>query len=362
MKVLCVCPIGIGNYLMFYPACRVLKRLEPHWSLHLLGLREGIRDFARGDPLWDGVHVFDPTQMKGKPLRRAGVIAELRKERFDASINFFPGNKWMYNALPVLAGISRRYGFDYPYHPVHTLPFLLTSRAPVDKSAHDVRNNLAVVAFVTGKRPGTVEYEFPSLCDEADLDWARQFLRRHDVRNAVAVHPGSSADHGMAAKRWPASRFGYLADKLCRRLDAAALLVGGPDENGLKRAVAEAMSEKHMVVEPVSLRRTAALLCLSRLAVCNDSGLMHIASCQDVPTVGIFGPTDERRNAPMGRRSLVVRKPMKGFPIWTTENVGNRAVPPDVDPSASLRALSVEEAWQRIGPWLDRALEPSDSA
>lgn len=362
MKVLCVCPIGIGNYLMFYPACRVLKRLEPGWSLHLLGLREGIREFARDDPLWDGIHVFDPTKMEGMPARKARAVAALRRERFDLSINFFPSNKWMYNLLPVLAGIPRRVGFDYRYRPLGTLWFLLTRRAPVEGGVHDLRNNVNMAFFAAGREPEPVDDEFPALYGDEDAEWARTFLADHDIRAAVAVHPGSSAEHGMAAKRWPVERFGELADRVCRRVGGVALIVGGPEEKELKRAAAEAMGERHVVVEGVSLRRTAALLGLSRVALCNDSGLMHIASCLDVPTVGIFGPTDERRNAPMGRRSLVVRKSMEGFPIWTTENVGNRAVRSGVDPAAPLRALSVDEAWEQVAPWLEKPAEADGGA
>jgi ADP-heptose:LPS heptosyltransferase len=134
------------------------------------------------------------------------------------------------------------------------------------------------------------------------------------------------------------------------------LILGGPDEEALKRATADAMRRAYVLVEPVSLRRTAALLRLSRLALCNDSGLMHIASCAGAPTVGIFGPTDERRNAPMGKPSLVVRSPLPGFPLWTSKNVGNRASPSGVDPAAALEALSVEEAWEQVAPWLEETL------
>ena len=59
-KVLCICPIGIGNYLLFYPACVLLKKHDPALQLHLLGLRRSIADLAYADPLWSGITVFDP--------------------------------------------------------------------------------------------------------------------------------------------------------------------------------------------------------------------------------------------------------------------------------------------------------------
>jgi ADP-heptose:LPS heptosyltransferase len=79
---------------------------------------------------------------------------------------------------------------------------------------------------------------------------------------------------------------------------------------------------------------------------------MHIAACQGTPTVGIFGPTDEKRNGPVGGRVLVIRKKMEGFPVWTALNVGDRSLPQGIDARASLKALSVDEAWEQLRPWL----------
>jgi hypothetical protein len=45
---------------------------------------------------------------------------------------------------------------------------------------------------------------------------------------------------------------------------------------------------------------------------------------------------------------------MPGFPVWTAVNAGNRHVPDGVNPSASLEALSAEDAWQQIEPWLTK--------
>lgn len=54
----------------------------------------------------------------------------------------------------------------------------------------------------------------------------------------------------------------------------------------------------------------------------------------------------------MGEGNLVIRREMAGFPLWTAGNVGVRSVKSDIDPSASLKALSVDEAWEKVEPWL----------
>jgi hypothetical protein len=54
----------------------------------------------------------------------------------------------------------------------------------------------------------------------------------------------------------------------------------------------------------------------------------------------------------VGPGHIVIRKAMEGFPLWTASNVGVRAVKNGVDPRASLRALSVGDAWEQMAPWL----------
>ena len=147
-----------------------------------------------------------------------------------------------------------------------------------------------------------------------------------------------------------------MSDEACRFCSADAYVVGSADEADVKQATAAAMKQRVHVVEPVSIRRTAALLSECTMCICNDSGIMHMAACMGVPTVGIFGPTDERRNGPYGRKTLVIRKPMTGFPLWTAENVGDRGVPHGVDPRASLAALTADDAWEQLRPWLEKTI------
>ena len=52
-----------------------------------------------------------------------------------------------------------------------------------------------------------------------------------------------------------------------------------------------------------------ACLRRARLFIGNDSGLMHIAAAAGTPTLGLFGPSDERRYGPWGDKAVAVRGP-----------------------------------------------------
>jgi heptosyltransferase I len=361
VKILCVCPIGVGNYLLCYPAFVLLKKSMPDASLHLLALREGIAQLARGDVLWDGITVFDPTQLRKNIMTPFRILLALRDQRFDASLNFFPSNTWQYHALPWLGGVKRRYAFCYHVNSLLKLSFLSNHKTPVNAELHDVRQNMSLIASFCGNDTTESPLVFPTLFTEEDNHWARLHaasLSHSKIR--IGVHPGSSAEHGMEAKRWAPENFAGLTDYVCQFLGGEAYIFGGADEEPLKIRVARAMKFRAHIVRPVSLQRTAALLSQCTLCICNDSGLMHMAACAGVATVGIFGPTDEKRNGPIGGNTLVIRKKMEGFPLWTACNVGKRSLPKGMDPHANLKVLSVEDAWQQLKPWISRT-KPADS-
>ncbi len=353
MKLLCICPIGIGNYLLCYPSWAILRSELPDAELHLLALRNSITDLAGKDRLWNTVHCIDPTAQPGA-RKSFAFIRTLRMERYSASLSFFPSNTWQYNLLPFLAGIPRRYAFRYRFKGVSSLSFVNTRLRETDPSLHDVFQNVALAELFLEKELKDPRISFPTLFSPAEMQRAHALLPEHG-KPFFAVHPGSSAEHGMDAKRWPPERFGALADRIGEALGATALILGGPEEKGLKLTVAAAMKRPHRIVAPQQLRITSAMLHGCALCLCNDSGIMHLAAATGTPVIALFGPTDERRNGPFGPGHCIIRKPMPGFPVWTAANVGSRRLPRGFDPRRSLLALSVDEAWGQCSRFLSEA-------
>lgn len=352
MKILCICPIGIGNYILTYPAFNLLRKARSGDELHLLALRRSIAELAQNDPLWNKIHCIDPTQSPSFRLQYR-LIRELSLERFSDSISFFPSNNWQYNLVPFLCGIKDRHAFSYPLKKGYSLSFLNNHLVPVDPQAHDVTQNVRLASLFAGSSNPAGPCVFPALFTVKESAEADRYLEKLGGPELyIGVHPGSSDEHGMAAKRWDPMRFGELAAKICGELKAQALFFGSPDEDKIKHVAASIMKAPSHIVAPATLGMTAALLHRCALLLCNDSGLMHMAACMGVPAVAIFGPTDEHRNGPFGAGHLVIRKALDGFPAWTASTVGVRTVKSGFDPQASLKALSVDYAWEKVMPWL----------
>ena len=116
-------------------------------------------------------------------------------------------------------------------------------------------------------------------------------------------------------KEWPIARFVALVERLTGDdgplPGARVMVLGAPSERDTARPLLDAIAaeRKIEVFDDVSL--LAAYACLKRadLYIGNDSGLMHMAAAAGVPTLGLFGPTQDLHYAPFGPRAAVVRTP-----------------------------------------------------
>jgi heptosyltransferase-1 len=128
-----------------------------------------------------------------------------------------------------------------------------------------------------------------------------QRLAEFDAGEFAILNPGA----GWGAKRWPVERYGEVARGLAD-IGVRSVLNYGPGEEGLVRS-AEAASGGTARAVSCTLTELIALTRRARLFVGGDTGPLHLAAALHVPVVGIYGPTDPRRNGPYGTRSTVLR-------------------------------------------------------
>lgn len=116
-------------------------------------------------------------------------------------------------------------------------------------------------------------------------------------------------------KTWPLERFAQVAIQLLGAGGPMAggrlMVLGGPEDAGVVQALRHVVPKERFIdlVGKVDLLTAYACLKHARLFVGNDSGLMHLAAAAGAPTVGLFGPSDDRHYAPWGAKTRVVRGP-----------------------------------------------------
>jgi heptosyltransferase III len=125
------------------------------------------------------------------------------------------------------------------------------------------------------------------------------------------------AGANFIGKRWPPERFAELALRLVGAdgplKGLPVLLLGAPEDKAICQTIAAALSVEGIAAIDAAgrldLLAAAAALERAALFVGNDSGLMHIAATVGAPTLGLFGPSDERVYGPRGPRTRALRGP-----------------------------------------------------
>jgi heptosyltransferase III len=151
---------------------------------------------------------------------------------------------------------------------------------------------------------------------------------RINPQGEVLIHPGS----GNEGKCWPLVRFLGLARRLKGHGLVPRFLLGEAERERGCMVVIKALGEEFPYCDDLELDELARRISCAKLYVGNDAGVTHLAAALGVPTVTLFGPTDDVQWRPVGPRVRVVRGPER-----------------------SLEGLSEEKVWEEVKAELNQA-------
>lgn len=181
-----------------------------------------------------------------------------------------------------ISGAPTRYGFDRAAIRETLAASFINVHVPVDQSRHVVEWNMQLASAVAKR-----ELAMP------DVDFSK-FASGHGERKIVVL-PGA----GKPNKVWPPERWG----EVMRRLGLPAIAVWGPNE----RELAERTGLE--LAPPTNLRELAAYLRDATLVAGGDTGPLHLAAALGTRVVGLYGPTNVRRNGPFGQIERCITAP-----------------------------------------------------
>jgi hypothetical protein len=89
------------------------------------------------------------------------------------------------------------------------------------------------------------------------------------------------------------------------------LMLGATGDRPTAEAVRRGIARGRLIDTVGRIDLLTAYACLKRvrLFIGNDSGLMHLAAAAGAPTLGLFGPSDDRLYAPWGEHARTLRGP-----------------------------------------------------
>ena len=312
---------AMGDILHALPAITALRKAHPTWKidwaieprwLPLLSAEHenaelgAARTAAR--PVVDQIHLVPAKEWSRNPFGRdtsdgiRTLKAELRAAEYEAVLDLQGAVRSAMAAR--MTGCKRIVGESRPREML--AKWLFTERVKT-VAEHVIEQDVELAAAIAGDLLRPVPPGLP-----VDLD-AEEWCDRYDeLKEAIwrgkpvmLIHPGG----GWGAKRWPADRYGAVAEEFARR-GGVVLINSAPGEEALAAAVlAKAGEGGHISVIACSLEQLIALTRRVTLVVGGDTGPLHLACALGKPVMGIYGPTDPKRNGPYGTRFRVLRNP-----------------------------------------------------
>ena len=292
---------AVGDCLHGLSAVGALRLVRPDAEIDWL-VETKSQEVVLGHPDLNRVHVWNrraaAADMKKGQVGAAWstireVVAAVRAVGYDAAVDL--QNLFKSGFFTLRSGAPLRIGVGRPRE--GNFLFMNKWVRPREADYHMVRRYLALLAPL-GVDP-TVAPPPPAIFIPADKMRVADEFFIDDVpagRPVVAINPAAS----LPRKVWPADRFAAVADRLVETFGVKPLLIWGPGEEPAVAAVRRAMKREALVAPRTSLKELAHLLSKCVMYVGNDSGPMHIAAAMGAAVVGLFGPTDPRRVAPLG--------------------------------------------------------------
>jgi heptosyltransferase-2/heptosyltransferase-3 len=198
-------------------------------------------------------------------------------------VDYVPGRHEVEQNLALIEALTQGAGYPMPEIPLH-LEFRPTPQERAFAVGFLARQGVVVGAPLRTRQRSALSTGPVSACEEeGDL--------------LVGLHPGA----GAPVKQWRPEAFAQVADVLSREYGAHILITGSAEETALARAIARRMGTTPIIAAgQTSLGQLAALMACCRLVIGVDSGPMHLAVAQGVPTVHLYGPVDHRTFGPWG--------------------------------------------------------------
>jgi heptosyltransferase-2 len=300
-RILLRLPNWLGDVLMARPLLHAVRAAHPNAEIRAVAPGQLLALLAR-EGVFDAGEAW-PARSQGRAARAGSerITAGLRQWRPEAALllpfSFSSARFGFATGAPIRVGYA---------HELRSPLLTVALRRPARGEQHLSDEYLALGAAIGA---GTAPDPLPRLGATPEGEAAAGALldRLNPGRSRFAVMAPRSA-YGPA-REWPGTRFATLAQRLAAR-GLAVLVCGTASERETCAAVArEAGAGVVSAAGETDLPALAALVARASLAVCNDSGLAHLAGAVGTGTLTLYGSTSSAWTAALGPRVRILQHP-----------------------------------------------------
>ncbi len=266
MKILIVRFSSIGDVVLTTPIVRCIKEQIPNTEVHFI-TKKSFSAVLENNPHIDKLITIQ------KSIKE--VISELKIEKYDWVIDLHKNIRTL--------SLKKKLGV-----PSRSFPKLNIEKWMLVKFKINKMGSLHIVEryFETVKHLGIKNDLKPCdfyIAESAHIDTQKEFDLAPKTYLTIAL--GAQ----FATKRMPVSKL----KEIISEIDAPIVLSGGKMDHELALEICNSFPDKLIVnaCGPYSLQQSASIVQQSKVILTNDTGLMHIASCYEIPTISVWGNT-----------------------------------------------------------------------
>lgn len=266
MKILVVRFSSIGDVVLTTPIIRCLKQQIPNATIHFI-TKKSFYPILENNPYVDRIITID------KSINE--VVNDLKLEKYDWVIDLHKNIRTL--------SLKQKIGAPSKSFPKLNLKKWMLVNFKINKmgSRHIVERYFETVAHL-GVKNDLKPCDF-FISSKSTIDINKDF--GFEAKSYLAIAVGAQ----FATKRMPLSKL----TEIIKKIDLPIILVGGPTDTEFAQKLISQFTSKNIknACGNYNLQQSASIVEQSKMILTNDTGLMHIASCFEIPTVSVWGNT-----------------------------------------------------------------------
>lgn len=266
MKVLIVRFSSIGDVVLTTPIIRALKKQVPDVEIHYI-TKEHNKVILKDNPYIDQVFTIQKSITE--------CVDKLKTQHYDYLIDLHKNTRTLYLKKQL------------------AVPYLTFPKLNIEK--------WLLVNFKWNRMPNIhiVDRYFKAVealgvkNDHLPCDYFIPEKEQVQTEAMLNVHPKSYLAIAIGAQ-FATKRMNFeLLEKIINPLSVPIVLVGGPTDANFAFKLKNRFPEKTIISAcgNFSLSQSASIVQQAKAILTNDTGLMHIASCFEIPTISVWGNT-----------------------------------------------------------------------
>lgn len=266
MKVLIVRFSSIGDIVLTSSVVRAIKEQRPDCEIHFI-TKQNFGRLLEHNPHLTKVHTFQKSVKE--------ILPQLKAEHFDRIIDLHHNLRSV--MLSFYLGVKAE-----RFRKLNVLKWILVNlRWKVMPDLHVVDRYFGAVTTLGVKNDSKGNELFFGPEDYIDV--------KHTFEVEPSTYLVVAIGAQFATKRMPAE----LLVKVLNNIEIPVVLCGGEGDSDLAIELIRSLPGKNIsdACGKFSLLQSASIVRQGAAILTNDTGLMHIASCFNVPTISVWGNT-----------------------------------------------------------------------